>query len=102
MEHMEDVERMTWEETVERMTRFNLRNPHLMEKACIFAVVVFKPGNWTLPYTLEQRSYKISNANRRFQPGKISNGVYGDCLDGRDLGVRLDWHDWTVDYCYWC
>ena len=32
--------------------------------------------------------------------GKISNPIFAECLDGIDVGVRLDWYDWDVEYCY--
>lgn len=58
-------------------------------------------------YDETARSYEFSSNNSRFKPNKISNSVYGNCLDGKDLGVRLDWYvyglggdRWEVDYCY--
>jgi len=42
----------------------------------------------------------VSNNNRMFQLHAFSNSLFGDCLDGIDLGVRLDLYDWKVDYCY--
>jgi hypothetical protein len=30
----------------------------------------------------------------------IGSSVYGDCLDGVDLGVRLDWVAWKIERCY--
>jgi len=26
--------------------------------------------------------------------------LFGDCLDGYDLGVRLDYYNWKIDFCY--
>jgi len=64
------------------------------------AVVVYKETNWEEDYSLESRSYRIERDNKFFQENKISNSLYGNCLDGCDFGVRLDWYNWEVDYCY--
>ena len=66
----------------------------------ITGVIVYKQSNWDEPYTEEQRSYRVCSCNRCFQHGKIANSMYGACLDGTDIGVRLDWYNWDVDYCY--
>ena len=68
------------------------------------AVVVFTVDSFgEIEYDLPQRSYRIySNANY-FDPSKIGNSLFGDCLDGKDSYVRLDWyiHDsWEIDYVY--
>ena len=66
----------------------------------ITGVIVYKADNWTKSYTEEQRSYRVSSCNRCFQDGKIANSMYGDCLDGTEHGVRLDWYKWVPEYCY--
>lgn len=66
----------------------------------IKGVIVYKQSNFSKPFSEESRSYRVSSSNRRWQSGKISNGYYGDCLDGTDQGVRLDWYNWEVEYCY--
>lgn len=69
-------------------------------------VIVFTEDSFNKPYSEEERSYKVSNnTSRGLQTGKISNSIWGDCLDGKDLGVRLDIYMqedpvWKVDYCY--
>ena len=70
------------------------------DSKAIAAVVVFKQSNWDKKYPVKSRSYKVFSNNRAFQDGKISNSVYGSCLDGTDQGVRLDWYNWDVEYCY--
>lgn len=75
------------------------------------AVVVFKQESFDKEYSLESRSYAISSGENYFQSDKISNSLYGDCLDGSENGVRLDLYihsvpednigkPWIVDYCY--
>lgn len=66
----------------------------------ITGVIVYKAENWSKPYTEEQRSYRVSSCNRCFQDGKIANSMFGDCLDGSEKGVRLDWYKWKPEYCY--
>lgn len=69
-----------------------------------FGVVVFSKDNWSVEYSLESRSYKVSSECRRFRAGAISNSVFGDALDGSDNGVRLDLYiaefGWKVEDCY--
>lgn len=75
------------------------------------AVVVFKQESFDKEYSLESRSYAISSGENYFRSDKISNSLYGDCLDGSENGVRLDLYihsmpednvgkPWIVDYCY--
>lgn len=67
----------------------------------ITGVIVYKQSNFKArTYSTESRSYRVSSCNRRFQDGKLANSLYGDCLDGTDVGVRLDWCGWDVEYCY--
>lgn len=71
------------------------------------AVIVFTKDSFDKDYTEEERSYKVSHSSNWFNGGKtISFALWGNCLDGKDLGVRLDWYlkngkdSWKVDYCY--
>lgn len=66
----------------------------------IEAVIVFSADNWEVPYSLIQRSYKISNCNTGYEYGKLGSCIVGNCLDGKDLGVRLDWYRWKAEYAY--
>lgn len=66
-------------------------------------VIVFTEDSFNTPYTVEERSYKVDNEHSKFfNTNMIGNSLYGDCLDGQDLGVRLDNYldDWAVDFCY--
>lgn len=82
------------------MTEFNAEHPELQDTPVIQGVIVFKASNFTKPYSEKSRSYQVFNCCRCFQEGKISNQLTGNCLDGTDQGVRLDWYKWEVDYCY--
>lgn len=95
------MEKIPFSELEATMMCFNKEHPEKQDTACITGVIVFKQENWPGKlYSIKERSYRVSNANRAFQEGKISNQLSGNCLDGKDLGVRLDWYKWTVDYCY--
>jgi hypothetical protein len=67
------------------------------------AVVVFTEDSFKKPYTELERSYKISSGDKYFDGNMGGNSLFGNCLDGTDLGVRLDiyiYEGWKVDYCY--
>lgn len=70
------------------------------------AVVVFKSESFSKQYSLKERSYVISRDNKWFNPMMLGCSLFGNCLDGKDNGVRLDWYmkddkqPWIIDYCY--
>lgn len=61
-------------------------------------MITYKQENWKeVNYTEKQRTYRVSKENNYFREGKISNSLFGDCLDGKDVGIRLDWYNWTIE-----
>ena len=94
---MEKITRARFDEI---MREFNKAFPEEADTAVVTGVIVFDQSNWDKPYTEQERSYRVSNANRMYQEGKIANSLFGDCLDGKDIGVRLDWYGWKTEYCY--
>ena len=71
----------------------------------LVGVSVFKQESFEEEYSLKARSYKVTNDNKGFIPGKYSTSIFGDALDGTDNHVRLDWYmydkdPWEVEYCY--
>lgn len=68
----------------------------------ITAIIVYKQENFTKPYTELERSYRISNESGKvfFNMPSGSQSLVGNCLDGKDLHVRLDYLNWDIDYCY--
>lgn len=94
------MKKISMAELTHNMMEFNSKNPGKQDTACITGVIVFKQSNFNKPYSVRDRSYRVSNACRQFQAGKISNQLSGDCLDGKDVGVRLDYYNWAVEYCY--
>ena len=72
------------------------------DKDRLTGVIVFKASSFDKPYTEIERSYKFTSDNKAFI-GACGTSIYGDCLDGKDSGVRLDWYmydGWEIDYCY--
>lgn len=93
------MKKMNYWELHEAMCKFNEENPN----GKMYGVIVFTEDSFGASYTEKERSYRVSNDNKAFQHGKISNSLFGDCLDYKDLGVRLDvymYDGWKVEYCY--
>lgn len=86
---------------MEKIRLEDLQNNKDWEKA----VIVFTEDTWSKVFSEESRSYEVVRDNNYFNSDKISTSLYGNCLDGRDNGVRLDLYmsshaEWKVDYCY--
>lgn len=73
------------------------------------AVIVFKEDSYDRDFTEIERSYKVSSDAKYFNGMMGGNSLFGDCLDGKDNGVRLDIYmallpnegkRWVVEYCY--
>lgn len=73
------------------------------------AIVVFKQESFNREFSETERSYKVYSEAKYFNGNMIGNSLFGDCLDGKDDGVRLDRYmsllpeeglRWVVDYCY--
>ena len=102
------MKKITWGELCKAMWDFNEKHGYKTKgtEKYLRGVVVFTEDSWNRSYTETQRSYELTSDNKAFLSGQSSNSIFADCLDGRDLGVRLDWymHDervpWKVDYCY--
>ena len=88
-------------ETFRNHNRANGYDYHGGAKSDLSAVIVYASSNWNAPYTEEQRSYRVYNTSgKMFFDGMRGNSIYGDCLDGVDLGVRLDAYRWEIEKCY--
>lgn len=100
------VEKMTFSELCDFFGKVN-SEAHEQQKNAeyIEAVIVFKQGDYfKQEYTEVERSYKITNDCKYFKWWMCGSGLFGNCLDGTDLGVRLDHYikecGWEIDYCY--
>lgn len=96
------MKKLTFEEFYRRMWKHGeTHNNNEDYQDSISGVIVYKASNWPdHEYTETSRSYRVSSCNRCFQANKIANSMFGNCLDGTDQGVRLDWYNWEVEYCY--
>lgn len=101
------MEKITYAQFAEAMRKFNETEAFAVKgnQKILKGVIVFTQDSFNKPYTETERSYKTTSDNKAFFPNMISNSIFADCLDGKDLGVRLDWYmggkdGWKVDYCY--
>lgn len=102
------MKKLTWSEVEKAMWNFNEEHGYKTKgnEKRLEAVVVFTEDSFNRPYTERDRSYQFSSDNKAFLPNQLGYSIFGDCLDGNDLGVRLDWYmradenPWKVDYCY--
>lgn len=83
-------ERLTLKQLEERINEWNK------------AVIVFTEDSFDKPYTEQERSYEIRSDAKYFDGSKLGNSLFGNCLDGKDHNVRLDWYlgEWHIEYCY--
>ena len=90
------MKKITYAELREAMFRFNEEHPD--QKSTLNGVIVFTQDSFTKPYTETERSYRTDNTQKAFNHGMCSNSIWADCLDGKDIGVRLD----LYMYNGWC
>lgn len=95
----------SWSEMCDIMCTFNNEHNYTVKgtEEQMYAVAVITEDSFDEQYTEEERSYMFSSDNKAFIPNQIGNSIFSDCLDGKDLGVRLDWYipeSWSVEYCY--
>lgn len=99
------MKKLTWSQFVNTMWKHNENNGITtkgQDEHPLIGIVVYKQGNYfKKQYSKKERSYRVSSNNKAFIPGQLGNSIFADCLDGVDIGVRLDYYrDWIVDYCY--
>lgn len=73
------------------------------------AVIVFSQESFDRNYSVIERSYEVMRDNKYFCYWMNGSSLFGNCLDGKDNGVRLDvlmhlssyeGKKWEVEYCY--
>lgn len=66
-------------------------------------VVVQQMPYWKKEYTKQERTYTFVSSQKRFIGGMCGNSIFADCLDGKDLGIRLDAYlgDWKFEECWY-
>lgn len=100
------MEKLTWSQLCEKInehnSKFNVKSQFGDPQHLKCRVVIKQESFPRANYTEEQRTYEFTSDNKRFLPNMGGNSIFCDCLDGVDLGVRLDWYlgQWKIDYCY--
>lgn len=62
------------------------------------ALVTFDKSNWMEDYDHTTRTYEVDiDSNWGLDPSKDGRSIIGNCLDGVDLGVRLDLYQWKIE-----
>ncbi len=72
------------------------------------AHIIFTEDSFSTQYPLLSRTYRFDSDNKAFWPNMGGYSIFGDCLDGTDQGVRLDYYiagerdisGWKVENCY--
>lgn len=66
----------------------------------LYIYIVYDQESFKEPYTREQRTYEVRSDNKCFLDNMCGTSMIGNCLDGKDLNVRLDWVDWDIEEIY--
>lgn len=75
----------------------------------ICGFIVFTNDSFKDDYSEHDRTYFVSSDNKAFQPHKGGYSIFANCLDGKDLGVRIEQYmaaehggkdGWKVERCY--
>lgn len=59
--------------------------------------IIYSQDNWNKPFTEIQRTYETDTNQKYFNVNACGCSLFGNCLDGTDLGVRLDWYNWKAE-----
>ena len=54
------------------------------------AHIIFTADSFDREYSLLSRTYAVSSNNKAFRPNMGGYSIFGDSLDGTDIGVRLE------------
>ena len=54
------------------------------------AHIIFTVASFDREYSLLSRTYVVSSNNKVFRPNMGGYSIFGDSLDGTDIGVRLE------------
>lgn len=66
------------------------------------AIIVYSADNWPEEnYTETERSYASHSDQWGWNYDRMGRCRIGNCLDGKDLGIRLDAYDWKIESWYW-
>ena len=101
------IKKLTYSELESAMYKFNAAHNITGQSGNVkqYGIIVFTKDSFNKEFSEAHRSYMIDNLAKAFFPRMIGYSLSGDCLDGTDTGVRLDWYmkdkkPWKVEYCY--
>lgn len=60
------------------------------------AMVLFSKSNWSVDYSITQRSYELNLLSSGFDKEGNGQAIIGSSVDGSDQNVRLEIYDWEV------
>ena len=80
-----------------KQVTFQEMKEQFMDKEDKYALITYKQDNFEKEFSEQSRTYMVSSNNRCFETGKIANSMFGSCIDGTDVGVRLDWYNWRIE-----
>ena len=92
---------MTKFERLEMVRTYNARHGNeygVPTEHVIWFAITYARCNFSKPFNRKERTYIVaSNGGKACFNGMCGSSLWGDCMDGRDMGVRLDWYDWKID-----
>lgn len=94
---------MNWQEMRKIIDKHNEENGitnQFGDKNPLYFVIVYKQSNFEEEFSETERSYRVRSDNKLFLSGMLGRSLFGNCLDGKDMGVRLDWYNWEVERIY--
>ncbi len=103
VENNEKKEEMTWKELNQEFRKAEEKGKSIL------GYVVFTKDSFTKEYTEKERTYEISSHNKAFIKGMGGYSIYANCLDGKDLNVRIEQYmtdiyggkdGWKIEKCY--
>lgn len=71
--------------------------------------IVFTKDSFDKEYSEESRTYEVYSDCKAYMSNMCGYSIYGNCLDGVDIDIRLDWYmaeekggknGWKVEKCY--
>lgn len=78
-----------------------------MSRSWKHGYVVIENRSFIKDFSLESRTYRTLRSSKAYDPTMLGYSIFGDCLNKRDNGIRLDMYlkeekgqEWIVNYCY--
>ena len=75
----------------------------------LIGYIVFTEDSFNKQFSEKSRTYKVYSDCKAFMPDKCGYSIFGSCIDGTDIDVRLDKYmvdeqggknGWKVERCY--